>query len=207
MEKLSTSKVLATIGLDEKNQWLLYDGEMRKFLEYIAENLYGDNVLTNEEVMQYETLKDSGELKTGEELSEQLKELEQCFPGIFDVTDKSIEEMQLEIEFLKKDTAEREKRISRMQETQRKQEIAVAQSQKRIDELDYLEKLQIEECTEKSKRLEDLQKCNHKAVVELKELYLQPVSETMESLQNLTFLVLAQLSMPRLSNASGATVS
>lgn len=149
---------------------------MKKFFDYLSENLDEDNILTPEEVCQYEALLASGEYKEGDELTEELKNLEKCFPGIFAVTDESIEDMQREIEFLKKDTAEREDRIMRMEEAQKKQLMTIESNQKQSLELEYQKKLLAEECLEKAKVLDDLQKSNTKSVVELKQAYVQQVS-------------------------------
>lgn len=178
--ELTESKVLALLGIDDKNRWILYDEKLKKFFEHIANNLDEDNILTPEEIRQYEALLACGEYKEGEELSDELKELEHCFPGIFTVTDESIEEMQREIEFLKKDTAEREDRIVRMEEAQRKQQLATESNMKRSIELDYEEKLLTDECLEKAKKLEDLQKSNQQSALQQKQAHMQPVSRRIE---------------------------
>lgn len=174
--KLTESIVLAQLGVNDKNQWMLYDEKLKPFFEYIAANLDQDNILTPEEVFQYDSLLTSGAYKEGDELAEELKELEKCFPGIFSVTDGSIEEMQRELGFLKKNTAEREDRIVQIEQAQRKQLLAIESNRKQYIELEYQEKLLTDECLEKARTLENLQKSNQTSVLQSKHTYIQPVS-------------------------------
>lgn len=51
---MENSQILRELGLNDKNQWILFDEKARKFLEYIDKNLDSDNVLTDKELLQYE---------------------------------------------------------------------------------------------------------------------------------------------------------
>jgi chromosome segregation ATPase len=208
MENLQSSKVLVELGLNEKNQWILYDEKPRKFFEYIAENLDEDNILTEKELKKYNDLVSAGLFLEGEALTEQMKTLESYFPGILSITDESVEEMERELKFLEADTQEREARILRMEETEKQLSNEIEVLEKKQIEIDYQEKQLTLECTEKAKILTELQQSNQQLIIHLNEIYTQPVS-----IQNLhdpglyNFSILAKPTVSDLPNAFGSALS
>lgn len=172
---LTNSKVLKELGLNEKNQWILYDEKAKKFFEYLAGNIDEENILTKTETEALEEIKAAGKFLEGDALTEELKTLETYFPGILSVTDESIEEMEQELKFLQADTKEREERIRRMEETQKQQLKEKEVLEKRNIELDYQVKMLAEESLDKAQKLEEHQKSNQKMILEFKQTF-EPVS-------------------------------
>lgn len=179
MENLLNSKVLKKLGLDDKNQWILYDDKARAFFEYLSENLDEGNILTQKELEQFEDLKATGKyLELGEALDEELKALESHFPGILALTDES-QEIEDELKFLEQETAEREARIARMIESGKKQLREMEIIEKHSNELDYTEKTLTNECLKDAEDLSERQKKNQQKVLQLKQTYIQPVSDNL----------------------------
>lgn len=176
MDNLLKSNVLKEIGLSEKNQWILFDDQAKTFFNHLAENLDSDNILTQQELMQFEEIKAAGKFLEADVLTEELKNLESYFPGILSITNESIEDMQQELNFLQADTKEREDRIQLMEDTKKQQQKKIGDLERRNMELDYQVELLSKESLEKAQNLEELQKTNQKNVQELKQIYIQQVS-------------------------------
>jgi HAUS augmin-like complex subunit 3 len=176
MENLQDSKTLKELGLNEKNQWVLFDDKPKAFFEHLAANIDSDNILSESELKQYEELCASGQFLEGDALTEELKALESHFPGILTISDEEINEMERELEFLENDTKERKERIVRMEDCQKRQLRDIEALEKKHFDMDYQGKQLEEECLEKASILSDLQKSNQKKIADLKQTYTQPVS-------------------------------
>lgn len=177
MENLMDSEVLKSLGLDEKSEWMLYDEKARKFFEYIANNLDGDNVLTVDELKAYQEIVAAGTYLKGEALSDELRSLESFFPGILTITEEQIKEHERELAMLKADTASRTDRISRMKETALNQQRDVERFEKKRVDLEYQENILTQEAIVMSAQLEEQQKLNLQRTKDLKQTYIEPVSK------------------------------
>lgn len=179
MENLKESKFLQALGLDEKNEWMLYDENMKKFFEYLAANFDDDNILTEEDTKMCEDLKAKGGYLEGEALTEALKELETTFPGILTITDEDLENKKQELKLLEDENFERDERIARMEETRKTQQRDIEALEKRHFEVDYQLKFVTKECLEKADELSELQKSNQQKIAQLSQIYTQPVRKLM----------------------------
>lgn len=176
MDSLKTSTALKELGLDDKNQWLLYDDNARKFFEYLSQNIDYQNILSQQEIRKYEELKAADQyLEPGYSLDEELKALEAHFPGILSVTDESISEVEQELKCYDL-ISEREARIERMIESEKKELLETEVIEEQLVEIECQEKVLAEECLEKAKMLTDLQKENQQMTLLLKQTYIDPVS-------------------------------
>lgn len=181
MDSLLGSKVLKDIGLDDKNQWILYDEQARTFFDYLSCIIDEDNILSSAELEKSENLKATGKyLQPGDALDEELKALEAHFPGILSITDESIEEMKRELNFLECDTSERGSRLARMLESEKQEIREIEIIEKQNIELEYQENMLTNGCLEKAKILNELEIGNQQKVLDLKQIYLQPVRNTSE---------------------------
>lgn len=176
MEKLQKSGVLKNLGLDEKNTWILYDEAPRDFFEHLAANLDEANILTEIEYEQYKDLLVSSQFLEGDALTEELKELESQFPGILEINDDSIEELEQEFKQLESEQRDRVDRIARMEETVKQQRKYNAELEMKSFDLDYQEDQVTKECIEKVKKLSELQESNQLKIVQLTQTYMQLVS-------------------------------
>lgn len=176
MDNLQGSKSLQKLGLNEKNQWILYDEKPKAFFEHINMYIDNENILSEQEQKQYEELCASGQYLEGDALTDELKALESHFPGILTIDDGEIDKFERELEFLEKDTQERKDRIKRMEETEKRQLRDIEANDKKHFEFDYQGKHLQEQCFQKASALMELQKSNQKKVVDLKEVYIQPVN-------------------------------
>ena len=175
MEKVINSEVLKTLGLDEKNEWMLYDDKAREFFEWCANNLDKDNILTENELSQYEAIKISGQFLEGDALTEELKALESYFPGILTLDEKEIEEKERELNFLNADTTSRTDRIDRMKRTEQKQMKQIEEIEKKRIAEEYQQKLLTEECVAKAKDVDEIKRSNLQKMDELRKSYIEPV--------------------------------
>jgi hypothetical protein len=46
MENLKDSKTLKELGLNEKNEWILYDEKPKAFFEFLTQSIDADNILS-----------------------------------------------------------------------------------------------------------------------------------------------------------------
>lgn len=176
MKNLMDSEVLKSLGLDEKSEWMLYDDKAREFFKFIANNLDSDNVLTPDELKAYKDIEAAGNYLKGDALAEELRSLESFFPGILTVSESQIKEQERELAMLKADTATRQDRMGRMEETMKHQQRDIERFEKRRQDLEYQEKLLTQEAIEKTAQLEELQKLNLQRTKDLKQTYIEPVS-------------------------------
>jgi chromosome segregation ATPase len=175
MESLENSKILKLLGLDDKNKWVLQDEKAQKFLEYIASNLDETNILTDSEIQEYEDLKSAGLVLEGDELENELKNIEINFPGFFSVTEQQIEELEEQIRQLEDETSERTDRVARMQECEEEQLKKIARIESESQETMVQQLLYAEQCLEKSRELASLQKSNSDKIIQLNQIYVTPV--------------------------------
>ena len=176
MDSLKNSTTLKELGLDDKNQWLLYDDKARKFFEYLSENIDNQNILSQPEIIKYEELKAAEQYqRPGYALDEELKALEAHFPGIFSITDESINEIKQELNCYDL-TSEREASIERMIESEKKALIETEAIEAQLCELECQEKTLADESLQKAKILSELQKESQRLVMLLKQTYVDPVS-------------------------------
>lgn len=172
MENLSQSQALKRLGLKEKDEWLLYDDKGKKFFQYLAENVSNINILTSQE---YEFSQNQECLK-GKELDVEVETLGNFFNGLFEASEKSIEEMEEEIRFWNSDTANSQLRTSRIEESEKHQLKMLEKTDK--DKVNFSLQKQdvVSSCLAQSEKLQDLQLSNQAKIRQSKEMYLQPVS-------------------------------
>lgn len=171
MENLENSSVLKEIGLDERNKWILNEEKAKKFFEFIANNLDKSNILTNSELQEYDKLVEAGKVLSDEDLENELKNIEQSFPGFFSVTDDKIADLEDEVKRLEMDISERSERLSRMKDFEGEQIKTISEQERINGEIALKERLLTEECLKRSSELESLQESNSQEVAQLNKIY------------------------------------
>jgi HAUS augmin-like complex subunit 3 len=171
MEHLRDSKTLKALGMNEKNQWILYDEKPKGFIEHLSSNIDNNNILSEIELKQYEELCAACQFLEGDTLLEELKALESHFPGILTANDEEIETAESELKFLENGTRERKNRIKRMENSEKKQLKVIEAIEKRHFELNYQHNHLEKDSMQKSNVLSELQKTNQNRIVDLKNIY------------------------------------
>lgn len=174
MENLQESGVLKELGLNGKNNWILYDEKPRAFFQHLARNIDSDNILTESELKKYNQLLSTGQFLEDDALLEELKALELNYSGILSVTDEDIDSMERELKFIKSDNLERNDRLERMETSAKRQRQSAEAFEEKSFEIDYQRKQLEKESLQKANSLSELQQLNQKQVVELKKTYSQP---------------------------------
>lgn len=88
------------MGFDCANQWILYDDRFQKFFNFFTENITDVNILTENEVLEFDELKQRGELLESTERAAKLKELEIVNPGLLQYTEEQVTAMSEDLNLL-----------------------------------------------------------------------------------------------------------
>lgn len=88
------------MGFDCANQWVLYDDRFQKFFNFFTENISDVNILTETEVLEFDELKQRGELLESTKRTAKLKELELVHPGLLQCTEEQVIALSEELKLL-----------------------------------------------------------------------------------------------------------
>ncbi|XP_011181567.2 augmin complex subunit dgt3 [Zeugodacus cucurbitae] len=150
------------LGFDCANQWILYDDRFQKFFNFFTENITDVNILTEHEVLEYDELKQRGELLEPTERTAKLKELEIANPGLLQYTEEQITLMSDELRLLEHTEDCYATLVEDMRGTKNKINSQLGDLENEISILTNKENDILNECQNNCRQLEEMQLENYK---------------------------------------------
>lgn len=96
--------MLKKLGIDSSNQWIIYDEQFEKFFNFLSENITDSNILTEQEVLESEEMKQRGAWLKETERVLKLQQIESENPGLLKYTAYDVDTLALEVEAIKEAT-------------------------------------------------------------------------------------------------------
>nr|XP_014096129.1 augmin complex subunit dgt3 [Bactrocera oleae] len=150
------------LGFDCANQWILYDDRFQKFFNFFTENITDVNILTENEVLEFDELKQRGELLESTERAAKLKELEIVNPGLLQYTEEQVTAMSEDLNLLEHTEDCYVSLVEEMRGTKNKINAQLGDLENEISILTSKENDMLNECQNYARRLEEMQLENYK---------------------------------------------
>ncbi|XP_017872391.1 PREDICTED: uncharacterized protein LOC108620040 [Drosophila arizonae] len=161
-DMLNNSEMLKKLGIDSSNQWIIYDEQFEKFFNFLSENITDSNILTEQEVLESEEMKQRGTWLKESERALKLQQIESENPGLLKYTAHDVDALVLEVEAIKEATKDYCILIDEMQNTKHSQSSKLSELECSILSLSNGERELLGECQAKSRLLEEVQRENSK---------------------------------------------
>lgn len=168
--------LLKKLNFEAKDQWLLYDENLKPFFSWFFENIdANDNVLSDLEISEFEDLKRTKRLLTDEELELELKKVEKEFPGLLTLSESDIEAQKSKLKKLEAEESLLKTQLQSMKETEARATKDLEIMEREQLDSEYRLHVITQSSIEKSKSLSSLQNSTHHKIVQLNQCYLQTV--------------------------------
>ncbi|XP_055381278.1 augmin complex subunit dgt3 [Condylostylus longicornis] len=163
------SDIFKKIGLDESNQWVVYDESYQIFFSWFTASVKNNNTLTELEILEMNDLRKDGEYIQGSELDNKMSELVKSYPNILNYEDVDALNFKIELQS-KKEIYDMFYDLSQdIEKTKCALNRRVSNAEIKIQEISSQEDLLYKNCLQKARKLQELQKENRKYCLELNE--------------------------------------
>ncbi|XP_067632452.1 augmin complex subunit dgt3 [Eurosta solidaginis] len=150
------------LGFDSANQWILYDDRFQKFFNFFTDKITDANILSENEVLEYEEMEIRNELLEVAERTEKLAELENVYPGLRNYTEYEVKNLAEELQLLEHTEDSLSTLVEDMRCTKSKINSRLVDLENKITVVTNKENELLNDCQAKTRRLEELQRENNK---------------------------------------------
>lgn len=169
--------LLKKLNFDVKDQWLLYDENLKPFFSWFFTNIdSNDNVLSDLEISEFEDLKSAKKVLPEEELELELTKIEKEFPGLLTLTESDIEAHESKLKMLESEESLLKSQLQCMKETETQAISDLEMMEREQLDSEYRLHVMTQSSIEKSKSLSSLQNSIQHRIIQLNQCYLQTVS-------------------------------